>query len=342
MKILVTGGSGFIGSHTCVELLNSDFKIVVIDNLINSNQESLERVKQITSKNLVFRNIDILNYYELSKLFSEFKFDAVIHFAGYKSVAESVRFPLKYYYNNVFGTKILCRVMLENNVKNIVFSSSATVYGIPNNNPIKEDHITNPNNPYGLSKLTIEKYLQSLYLDDQEWKIVILRYFNPIGAHKSGIMGEDPNGIPNNLMPFICQVAVGKIDELQVYGDDYETSDGTGVRDYIHVVDLAKGHVAAVEKIFQNNANFNNALIINLGNGIGYSVLQVVKVFESENNCRIPYKIVDRRPGDISISFADARKAQKELNWKANKTIESMCRDSWSWQKEFPNGYSKT
>ena len=339
MRILVTGGSGFIGSHTCVELLNSGFEIVVADSLENSNKESLARVQKITKKSLIFREIDILDFENLSKLFEEFEFQAVIHFAGFKSVAESVKQPLRYYYNNVIGTKILCEVMMKYGVKNIVFSSSATVYGDPENVPINASHPTNPTNPYGLSKLMAEKLLQTLYRNDPQWKIVILRYFNPIGAHQSGLIGEDPNGIPNNLMPFISQVAVGKHDKLRIFGDDYDTPDGSGIRDYIHVSDLAKGHVAAVKKIFESSNKFKSELIINLGNGRGYSVLEVVNVFEKINKCKIPFLVVDRRPGDISQSFADVERAKQELDWESEETIESMCNDSWFWQSSFPNGY---
>ncbi len=339
MRILVTGGSGFIGSHTCVELLNSGFEIVVIDNLVNSNKEALKRVEKITGKALIFKEVDILDCDKLSSIFEEYEFHAVIHFAGFKSVSESVSQPLKYYYNNVIGTEKLCEVMLKYGVKSIVFSSSATVYGDPKNIPINESHNTHPTNPYGLSKLKAEQFLQSLHRNDPAWKVLILRYFNPIGAHRSGLIGEDPNGIPNNLMPFISQVAVGKHKELKIYGNDYETPDGSGIRDYIHVTDLAKGHVAAVEKIFQSDNNFNSELIVNLGNGEGYSVFEVVNVFEKVNKRRIPFSVVNRRPGDISESFADVKKAKKELNWESEETIESMCQDSWLWQSNFPNGY---
>jgi UDP-glucose 4-epimerase len=338
-KILVTGGAGFIGSHTCVELLNSGFEVVVIDNLSNSNKESLERVKKITAKELIFHNLDLLNTQALENLFSEYKFHAVIHFAGSKSVAESVKYPLLYFYNNVIATKSLCEVMANHNVKKLVFSSSATVYGDPNYNPIPENALLAPNNPYGRSKLMVEEYLMNLFKDDNDWKVIILRYFNPIGAHNSGFIGEDPNGIPNNLMPYICQVAVGKIKKLSIFGNDYQTKDGTGVRDYIHVVDLAKGHVAALAQIFQSEIKFKEALKLNLGTGKGFSVLEILNIFEKETGCNIPYKIVDRRPGDIAECFADASAAKAIMQWETKLNINMMCKDSWNWQKQFPYGY---
>ncbi|BBE30558.1 UDP-glucose 4-epimerase [Tepiditoga spiralis] len=335
MSILITGGAGYIGSHTCVEFLNAGYDIVVVDNLSNSKKESLNRVEQITGKTLKFYHTDILNKTELEKVFEENNIEAVIHFAGLKAVGESVAIPLKYYHNNITGTLILNEVMQKYNVKKMVFSSSATVYGDPESVPISEDFPLHATNPYGRTKLMIEEILRDLYISDNDWSIALLRYFNPIGAHESGRIGEDPNGIPNNLMPYITQVAVGKREKLSVFGNDYNTHDGTGVRDYIHVVDLAKGHLKALEKIMKTKG----IDAYNLGTGTGYSVLDVVKSFEKANNIKIPYIITKRRPGDIDKCYANPEKALKELGWKAEKNLEDMCRDSWNWQKNNPKGY---
>jgi len=335
MKVLVTGGAGYIGSHTCVELLNAGHEIVVIDNLSNSKIEALERVKEITGKDLIFYKIDILDKEGLKEVFSQHDFDVVIHFAGLKAVGESVEKPLMYYHNNVNGSVSLFEVMREYNVKNIVFSSSATVYGDPHTVPIKEDFPLHPANPYGRTKLIIEWILKDIYASDNSWNIVLLRYFNPVGAHDSGKIGEDPSGIPNNLLPFISQVAVGKLQELAVFGDDYPTDDGTGVRDYIHVVDLAIGHIRALKKIKQKSG----LSIYNLGTGRGYSVLEILRAFENASGKDIPYKIVERRPGDIAVCFADPTLAKKELGWIAEKGILDMCADSWRWQSNNPEGF---
>jgi len=339
MKILVTGASGYIGSHTCLELLNSDFEVLAVDNLSNSKQESLVRVQDITKKKLNFIQTDLLEYQDLSKIFLKYKIDAVIHFAGHKSVAESVINPLKYLHNNVVSTINLCHLMDLHKIKYLVFSSSATVYGQPDRVPIKEDDKLSPNNPYGQSKLTIENFLRNLYSLDDGWNISILRYFNPVGAHQSGSIGEDPKGIPNNLMPYISRVAVGSLDKLKIYGKDYETTDGTGVRDYIHVVDLAKGHVAALLNLFENSQLKNKLSTLNLGTGRGYSVLEVVKAFEEVSGETIPFEIVNRRQGDIAESYADTSRVNKLLAWKAELSLKQMCRDSWNWQKKFPKGY---
>ncbi|MEX2436345.1 MAG: UDP-glucose 4-epimerase GalE [Balneolaceae bacterium] len=334
-NILVTGGTGYIGSHTTLVLLQQDYNVFVLDNLINSKFESLRRVKQITGKKIPFYEIDLLDKPALQQLFTEHTFDAVIHFAGLKAVGESVEKPLYYYKNNVAGTITLLEVMNEYNVKNIVFSSSATVYGDPEESPIPEDSPVYATNPYGQTKLTIEYILKDLHQSDESWNIALLRYFNPVGAHKSGLIGEDPTGIPNNLMPFVSQVAVGKLKELRVFGDDYPTHDGTGVRDYIHVTDLAIGHLKALGKLSENPG----VVTYNLGTGKGSSVLDVVKAFEKANSIEIPVRIVDRRPGDAAICFADPSKAEKELGWKAERDLETMCRDTWNWQKENPEGY---
>lgn len=334
MAILVTGGAGYIGSHTCVELLNSGKEIVVVDNFYNSKPEALARIKKITGKDFKFYEADLLDREALNRIFDENQIECVIHFAGLKAVGESVRIPLKYYHNNITGTLILCEVMAAHNVKKIVFSSSATVYGSPKTVPIKEDFELHTTNPYGSTKLMIEDILRDLYVSDHEWSIVLLRYFNPIGAHESGLIGEDPNGIPNNLLPYIAQVAVGKLPCLSVYGNDYPTPDGTGVRDYIHVVDLALGHLKAVEKAAKDTGVFT----YNLGTGNGYSVLQVVEAFEKASGKKVPYKIVDRRPGDIAVCYADATKAKNELGWVATRGIDEMCRDSWNFTKNNPNG----
>ncbi|MED4206345.1 UDP-glucose 4-epimerase GalE [Neobacillus mesonae] len=335
MAILVTGGAGYIGSHTCVELLNAGYEILVVDNFSNSKPESLTRVKEITGKEVPYHDIDLLDRDGLDEVFSKNTIEAVIHFAGLKAVGESVSIPLHYYHNNITGTLILCEVMKKHNVKKLVFSSSATVYGMPERVPISEDFPLSATNPYGRTKLMIEEILRDLYVADHDWSIALLRYFNPIGAHESGRIGEDPNGIPNNLMPFITQVAVGKLEQLQVFGNDYPTVDGTGVRDYIHVVDLAIGHLKALEKIM----SVSGVEAYNLGTGTGYSVLQIVSAFEKAAGVDIPHKIVDRRPGDVAICYADPLKAKQELGWTAERGIEEMCRDSWRWQKNNPEGY---
>ena len=334
MAILVTGGAGFIGSHTCVELLENGYEVVIVDNFINSKPEALNRIKQITGKDFKFYEADLLDKAAVETIFKENKIDAVIHFAGLKAVGESVAQPIRYYHNNITGTLILCQVMQEAGVKKIVFSSSATVYGSPKTVPIREDFPLHTTNPYGSTKLMIENILQDLFVADNEWSIALLRYFNPIGAHKSGLIGEDPNGIPNNLMPYIAQVAAGKLEVLSVFGDDYDTKDGTGVRDYIHVVDLAQGHIKAVEKVLGGSG----VDAYNLGTGIGYSVLDMVHAFETANNVKVNYKIAPRRPGDIAVFFADPKKAKELLGWQAQFGIEDMCRDSWNFVKQNPNG----
>ena len=338
MSILVTGGAGFIGSHTCVELLNAGYEVVVVDNLYNASEKALERVEQITGKKVTFYEADILDRDALNAIFDKEQVESVIHFAGYKAVGESVRKPIEYYYNNITGTLILCDVMRKHNVKNIVFSSSATVYGDPAFIPITEEcpkgKITNP---YGQTKGMLEQVLTDIYVSDPEWKVVLLRYFNPIGAHKSGLIGDDPKGIPNNLVPYVAQVAIGKLKCLGVFGNDYDTPDGTGVRDYIHVVDLAKGHVAAIKKVEETEPG---VLIYNLGTGKGYSVLDVVHAFEKACGKEIPYEIKPRRAGDIATCYADPTKAKNELGWVAQYGIEEMCEDSWRWQTMNPNGYA--
>ncbi|MDU6807974.1 MAG: UDP-glucose 4-epimerase GalE [Clostridium sp.] len=336
MSILVTGGAGYIGSHTSIELLQAGYDIVIVDNFCNSKPESLNRIEELTGKKPKFYEVDILDRKGLNKVFDENNIEAVIHFAGLKAVGESVEKPIEYYENNISGTLVLCDVMRKHNVKKIVFSSSATVYGMNNKVPFSEDMPTaSATNPYGSTKLFIEQILSDIYVSDNEWSVALLRYFNPIGAHESGRIGEDPNGIPNNLMPYITQVAVGKRKELSVFGNDYDTHDGTGVRDYIHVVDLAKGHLKAVGKVLSSNG----VEAYNLGTGIGYSVLDVVNSFEKASGQKVPYKIVERRAGDIATCYADATKALRELGWKAEKNLDDMCRDSWRWQKNNPNGY---
>ena len=333
MSILVTGGAG---SHTSIELLQAGYDIVIVDNFCNSKPESLNRIEELTGKKPKFYEVDILDRKGLNKVFDENNIEAVIHFAGLKAVGESVEKPIEYYENNISGTLVLCDVMRKHNVKKIVFSSSATVYGMNNKVPFSEDMPTaSATNPYGSTKLFIEQILSDIYVSDNEWSVALLRYFNPIGAHESGRIGEDPNGIPNNLMPYITQVAVGKRKELSVFGNDYDTHDGTGVRDYIHVVDLAKGHLKAVGKVLSSNG----VEAYNLGTGIGYSVLDVVNSFENASGQKVPYKIVERRAGDIATCYADATKALRELGWKAEKNLDDMCRDSWRWQKNNPNGY---
>ena len=338
MSVLVTGGAGYIGSHTCVELLNAGYEVVVVDNLCNSSREALARVEEITGKCGTFYEKDLLDRDAVENIFEKESIDCVIHFAGLKAVGESVHKPLEYYYNNVTGTLILCDVMRKHGVKSLVFSSSATVYGSPKTVPIKEDFPLSVTNPYGRTKLMIEEILRDLYVSDSEWKIILLRYFNPIGAHKSGRIGENPKGIPNNLMPYITQVAVGKLPCLGVFGNDYDTPDGTGVRDYIHVVDLAIGHVKALEKLAGLEGG---VLTYNLGTGRGYSVLDMVKNFEKASGVPIPYEIKPRRPGDIAVCYADPTRAKEELGWEATRDLEEMCEDSWRWQKNNPNGYDE-
>jgi len=336
MAILVTGGAGYIGSHTCVELLEAGKEIIVVDNFSNSKPESIRRVNELTGKMIELYELDILDKEGLNRLFEENEIEAVIHFAGLKAVGESVSIPLSYYHTNITGTLNLCEVMREHGVKKLVFSSSATVYGDPEITPIKESSPLSATNPYGRTKLMIEEILRDLYVSDDAWSISLLRYFNPIGAHHSGRIGEDPNGIPNNLMPYITQVAVGKRDHLSVFGDDYNTPDGTGVRDYIHVVDLAKGHLAALDYVLDHEG----IEAVNLGTGIGYSVLNVVKAFETATDQSVPYVITARRPGDIATCYADPEKAKLLFGWKTEKSIEEMCRDSWKWQSDNPNGYT--
>ena len=337
MAILVAGGAGYIGSHTCVELLNAGYDVVVVDNLVNSSAKALERVEQITGKSVKFYEVDLLDKCALEEVFKKEKIESVINFAGLKAVGESVHKPLEYYHNNITGTLNLCFVMREFGVKNIIFSSSATVYGDPAFVPITEDcpkgKITNP---YGQTKSMLEQVLTDLHTADPEWNVVLLRYFNPIGAHKSGLIGEDPKGIPNNLVPYIAQVAIGKLEALGVFGDDYPTHDGTGVRDYIHVVDLAVGHVKALKR-FESNTGVS---IYNLGTGHGYSVLDVLHAYEKACGKTLPYKIKPRRPGDIATCYCDATKAKEELGWGAEYGIAEMCADSWRWQSMNPNGYN--
>ncbi len=335
MKILVTGGAGYIGSHTCVELLNNDYEVVVVDNLCNSSQESLNRVKTITGKSVTFYQQDILDEAGLAQIFSENKIDAVIHFAGLKAVGESVEMPLEYYQNNLTGTLVLLKVMRDHNVKNFVFSSSATVYGDPHSVPIKEDFPLSATNPYGRSKLVIEEVSRDIFLADNSWNIALLRYFNPVGAHESGLIGEDPNGIPNNLIPYIAQVAIGTREFLSVFGGDYDTPDGTGVRDYIHVVDLAIGHIKALQKLTRKPG----LVTYNLGTGQGYSVLEMIKALEKASQKSIAYKIVDRRAGDIATCYADPSFAEQEIGWKAERGLKEMANDTWHWQSKNPQGY---
>ena len=335
MSVLVTGGAGYIGSHTVVELLKAGQEVVIVDNYSNSKPEVLNRIKTITGKTPTFYEVDVLDREALDAVFSKEDIDSVIHFAGYKAVGESVAKPIEYYHNNITSSLVLCDVMRSYGVKKIVFSSSATVYGMNNVSPLTEDLPTSATNPYGYTKVMIEQILQDVAVSDSDWSIALLRYFNPIGAHESGLIGEDPTGIPNNLMPYITQVAVGKLPRLSVFGDDYNTPDGTGVRDYIHVVDLALGHIKALDKI----KSTEGVGIFNLGTGVGYSVLDLVHNFEEANGVEIPYVIVDRRPGDVATCYSDATKAKEELGWTAQKTLVDMCRDSWNWQKNNPNGY---
>ncbi len=337
MRILVTGGAGFIGSHTDVELLEAGYDVTVADNLCNANMESIKRVEQITGKKVTFYEADIRDAAAMDRIFKAEKIDAVIHFAGLKAVGESVHKPLEYYDNNIHGTLVLLDVMRNNNVKNIIFSSSATVYGNPAQIPITEECPKGTcTNPYGWTKSMLEQILTDVHTADPSWNVILLRYFNPIGAHKSGLIGEDPKGIPNNLLPYVTQVAIGKLKELSVFGNDYPTPDGTGVRDYIHVVDLARGHVAAIDKIKEAPG----VVIYNLGTGKGYSVLDVVHAFEKATDIKVPYVIKPRRDGDIATCYSDAAKAKKELGWTAQYDIEDMCRDAWNWQKKNPNGYN--
>jgi UDP-glucose 4-epimerase len=335
LKILVTGGAGYIGSHTCLELLEAGHEVVVVDNLMNSKEESLKRVQEITGKPLIFNPVDLLDRHALMDIFTRHHIDAVIHFAGLKAVGESVQTPLKYYHNNITGTLILCEVMAEHSVKNIVFSSSATVYGDPTAVPIREDFPLGPTNPYGWTKLMIEEILKDLFVSDPSWNIALLRYFNPIGAHESGRIGEDPDGIPNNLVPYISQVAVGRLQELKVFGDDYPTPDGTGLRDYIHVVDLAQGHLYALDRLLAGSG----VITYNLGTGRGYSVLEIVSAFEKACSKKIRFQIVGRRDGDIAVCYADPSKANRELGWAAKRGIDEMCIDTWRWQSNNPHGY---
>lgn len=335
MAILVTGGAGYIGSHTVIELIEEGYEVVVVDDYSNSKPLVIDRIEELAGKRPIFHEVNITNKAALKEVFEAHDLEAVIHFAGYKAVGESVAEPLKYYDNNLNGTIVLMQLMNEYNVKKMVFSSSATVYGMTNKAPFTEDMPLSTTNPYGTTKMFIEQFIQDQFVADESWSAALLRYFNPIGAHSSGRIGEDPNDIPNNLMPYITQVAVGKREKLSVFGSDYDTPDGTGVRDYIHVVDLAKGHIRALESVLKTTGI--NAY--NLGTGVGYSVLDVVKAFEKANNVEIPYELVDRRPGDIGTSYADVSKADNELNWQAAYGLEDMCRDSWNWQKSNPNGY---
>ncbi len=335
MKILVTGGAGYIGSHTTLLLLNAGYDVVVFDNFSNASPESIKRVEALTGKKTILVEGDIRNKRDLEAVFGNHEIDAVIHFAGLKAVGESVEHPLRYYENNVCGTVQLCQVMREYDCKAIVFSSSATVYGDPKTVPIKEDFPLSATNPYGRSKLFVEEILKDLYISDAEWKVILLRYFNPVGAHESGRIGEDPSGIPNNLMPFIAQTAVGKREKLSIFGNDYDTHDGTGVRDYIHVVDLAEGHLKALEKL----PEIKGVLTVNLGTGQGYSVLDMVKAFEKASGKKVPYVFAPRRSGDIAKCYADPAYAKAVLGWEAKKGIDAMCEDTWRWQNQNPNGY---
>ncbi len=337
MAVLVTGGMGYIGSHTTVELLKEGYEVVIVDNLSNSKELVKDRIKAITGKEPKFYKYDVLNKEDMDKVFSENTIDSVIHFAGFKAVGESVAKPLEYYHNNLTSTFVLLELMRKYGVKNFVFSSSATVYGDAKIIPITEEAPLSATNPYGRTKLMLEEILRDLYSSDNSWNIALLRYFNPVGAHESGTIGEDPCGIPNNLMPFITKVAIGELKELSVFGDDYDTPDGTGVRDYIHVVDLAKGHLKALEKLKTNSG----LVTYNLGTGNGYSVLDIVKAFSEASGREIPYKITARRPGDIATCYSEPRKANEELGWTAEKGIKEMCEDSWRWQSKNPKGYEE-
>lgn len=335
MKILVTGGAGFIASHTNVELLNAGYDVVVVDNLVNSSRESVARVEELTGKKISFYEEDLLNEKAIDAIFEKENIDSVIHFAALKAVGESCQIPLRYFDNNLTGTLNLLKVMEKHGVKSIVFSSSATVYGKPESVPIREDFPLSVSNPYGRTKLIIEDMLRDIYKSDNEWDIALLRYFNPIGAHESGMIGENPHGIPNNLLPYVAKVAAGQLECVNVFGDDYDTPDGTGVRDYIHVVDLATGHIKALEKLVTHPG----LVTYNLGTGVGYSVLDIIKNFEKACGKEIPYKITPRRPGDIDMCYADPAKAKKELGWEATRSIDKMCEDAWRWQTKNPNGY---
>lgn len=335
MAILVTGGAGYIGTHTCIELIKAGYEVVVYDNFSNSSPEAVHRTEKIVGKKITLIEGDILDKEKMREVFKNYNIDSVIHFAGLKAVGESVGIPIKYYHNNITGTLLMLEVMQEFGVKKIVFSSSATVYGMNNIVPFKEDMPTSATNPYGWTKQMIEQILRDVYVADSEWSIVLLRYFNPLGAHESGTIGENPNGIPNNLMPYITQVAVGKREILTVFGDDYDTPDGTGVRDYIHVMDLADGHVEAVKY----NETHTGVEAVNLGTGKGFSVLEVINTFETVNNVKVAYKIAERRPGDIASCYADVEKAKRLFGWETKKTLEDMCRDSWNWQSNNPEGY---
>ena len=333
-NILVTGGTGFIGSHTVVELLNAGYNVVVLDNLVNSSKESLERIKKITGKSVKFYEDDLLDMEALQNIFEKENISSVIHFAGLKAVGESCQIPLAYFNNNITGTINLVMAMEKYNVKSLVFSSSATVYGKPESVPIREDFPLSVSNPYGRTKLIIEDMLRDIYKADKSWDIALLRYFNPIGAHESGEIGESPNGIPNNLLPYVAKVAIGELEAVNVFGDDYDTPDGTGVRDYIHVADLAEGHIKALEKL----STHPGLVTYNLGTGKGYSVLEIIHNFEKACGKEIPYKITERRPGDIDMCYADPEKAKKELGWEARRDIDKMCEDAWRWQSKYPNG----
>ena len=337
MRILVTGGTGYIGSHTCIELIKSGYEVIVVDNLCNSFLEALKRVEKLSDSDIPFYKVDVRDKAALTRVFEQYSIDGVIHFAGLKSVVESVERPIEYYDTNVGGTFILTEVMREFNCKTFVFSSSATVYGDPHTLPIKEDFPLSVTNPYGRSKLMIEEFLQDVFVADDNWHMALLRYFNPVGAHKSGLIGEDTNDIPNNLIPYISQVAIGKLEKLSVFGGDYDTPDGTGVRDYIHVVDLAKGHVKALQAL----ENKPQVLTINLGTGNGYSVLDMVKAFEKASGKDIPYQIVGRRPGDIATCYADVDYALEKLGWSAEHKLDEMCEDTWRWQSQNPDGYPR-
>lgn len=335
MKILVTGGAGFIASHTNIELLNAGYDVVVIDNLVNSSKKSIERVEELTGKKISFYEEDLLNEKALDDIFAKEKIDSVIHFAALKAVGESCEIPLRYFDNNLTGTLNLLKIMEKYSVKSLVFSSSATVYGKPASVPIREDFPLSVSNPYGRTKLIIEDMLRDIFKADNEWDIALLRYFNPIGAHESGRIGENPNGIPNNLLPYVAKVAAGQLECVNVFGDDYDTPDGTGVRDYIHIMDLASGHIKALEKLSEHPG----LVTYNLGTGVGYSVLDIIKSFEKACGKKIPYKITPRRPGDIDMCYADPAKAKEELGWEAVRDIDKMCEDAWRWQSQNPNGY---
>ena len=337
MAILITGGAGYIGTHTSVELIASDYEIILVDNFSNSSAVAVERVEQITGKKIQIVNADIRNRDDLIKIFEKNNIEGVIHFAGLKSVNESIDDPIEYYDDNIAGTINLCKVMNKFNVKKIIFSSSAVIYGSPKTVPIKEDFPVSTSNPYGQSKLMTEQILSDIFISDNDWKIALLRYFNPVGAHESGLIGEAPNGVPNNLMPYISQVAVGKLEKLHVFGGDYDTKDGTCIRDFIHVVDLAKGHVKALDYFKNNKAG--EVLRLNLGTGKGYTVLELINTFQQVSGKNIPYNIIERRPGDIAVSYASAELANKKIAWKTMYSLEDMCRDTWLWQSKNPNGY---